>query len=246
MPHVRDGRQPRPELAAVVDEARQRDAAEADAVIGAFARDEHVAPALAARLVVGERDLHRRVDRLGAGVDEEDAVEVAGRQLGDARRELELLRVRAQERRAEVELPQLGADRVGDLLAAVAGGDAEQPRRRVDDLVAAVVPQVHPFRADDHLRIGLEFAVRRERHPVFVERNALRNGLVLDRQFGMAHRGLLALTCARSCFSRTRPQGRKAAAAYARIKLRIVHLCDPNAAHRHRAAPIPRVHSSPP
>ncbi len=82
--------------------------------------------------------------------------------------------MRAQERRAEVELPQLGAYRVGDLLAPVAGGDAEQPRRRVDDLVAAVVPEVHPFRADDHLRIGLEFPVRRERHPVLVERNALR------------------------------------------------------------------------
>ena len=94
--------------------------------------------------MVGERDLHRRVDRLGAGIDEEDAVEVAGRQLGDARRELELLRMRAQERRAEIELAQLGADRVGDLLAAVAGGDAEQPRRRVDDLVAAVVPQYIP------------------------------------------------------------------------------------------------------
>ena len=62
-----------------------------------------------------------------AGVDEEDAVEIARRQLGDARRELELLRMRAQERRAEVELAQLLADGVGDLLAAVAGGR----RRRV-------------------------------------------------------------------------------------------------------------------
>ena len=64
VPHVRDARQPRSELAAVVDEARQRDAAEIDAVIRALARDEDVAPALAARLVVGERDLHRGVDRL--------------------------------------------------------------------------------------------------------------------------------------------------------------------------------------
>ena len=115
VPHVGDARQARAELAPVVDEPRQRDAAEVDAVVGALARDEHVAPALAARLVVGERDLHRGVDGFGAGVGEEDAVEVARRQLGDARRELELLRVRAQERRAEVELAQLLADGVGDL-----------------------------------------------------------------------------------------------------------------------------------
>ena len=148
------------------------DAAEIDAVIRALARDEHRAPALAARLVIGERDLHRGVDRLRPRVGEEDAVQVARRQLRDARRELELLRMRRAVNGAhEVELAQLRADRVGDLLAAVAGGDAEQARRRVDDLVAAVVPVVHAFGAHDHLRIGLEVAVRRERHPVFVERD---------------------------------------------------------------------------
>ena len=40
----------------------------------------------------------------------------------------------AQERRDEIELAQLAADGLGDLLAAVAGVDAEQARRRVDDL----------------------------------------------------------------------------------------------------------------
>ena len=74
------------ELAAVVDDAGQRDAAEVDAVIRALARHEHRAAGLSARLVVGERDLHRRVDRLRAGIDEEDALQVARRQLGDARR----------------------------------------------------------------------------------------------------------------------------------------------------------------
>jgi hypothetical protein len=110
MPHVCDRRQPRPELAAVVDETGQRDAAKADAVVGALARDKHVAPALAAGLVIGKRDLHRRVDRLGAGIDEKDPVEVTWRELRDARRELELLRMRAQERRAEIELLELRAD----------------------------------------------------------------------------------------------------------------------------------------
>ena len=104
MPHVRDARQPGTVLAAIVDETGQRDAAEVDAVVGALARDEDVAAALAARLVVGERDLHRGFHRLGARVREEDPVQVAGRELGDARGELELLRMAAQERRHEVEL----------------------------------------------------------------------------------------------------------------------------------------------
>ena len=66
---------------------------------------------------------------------------------------------------------QLPADGLGDLPAAVAGGHAEQSRRRVDDLVAAIAPVIHALGADDHLRVGLELAVRRERHPVFVERD---------------------------------------------------------------------------
>ena len=91
VPHVDHARQGRAEAAPVVYHAGQRDAAEIDTVVGAFARDEHVTAALAARLVVGERDLHRGVDRLRARIDEEDAVKVTRRQLGHARRELERL-----------------------------------------------------------------------------------------------------------------------------------------------------------
>ena len=68
---------PRPEACAVATMPRERDAADVDAVIGPLARDEHVRAALAARLVVGQRDLHRGVDRLRARVAEEDVVEVA-------------------------------------------------------------------------------------------------------------------------------------------------------------------------
>ena len=62
---------------AVGDDAADRDAAEADAVIAALAADQPRARALAASAVVGERDLQRGIDRLGAGVGEEDVVEVA-------------------------------------------------------------------------------------------------------------------------------------------------------------------------
>ena len=52
------------ELLAVGDDAADRDAAEADAVVAALAADEARARALALGLVVGERDLERRVDGL--------------------------------------------------------------------------------------------------------------------------------------------------------------------------------------
>src|SRR4029079_1955547 len=97
----------------------------------------------------------------------------------------------AQEGRAEIEFLQLPAYRIGDLLAAMTGRNAEQAGRRVDDLLAAVVPVVHAFGAHDQFWIVLEVAVGRERHPVLVERDPARSGLVvlrvLNNQFGVTH-----------------------------------------------------------
>src|SRR5205807_3586424 len=86
--HMRDARQRRTESASIVDHAGQRNAAEIDTVVRTLAGDEHVAPALPARLMIGERDFHRRVDRLGTGIDEKNPVQVARRELGDASGEL--------------------------------------------------------------------------------------------------------------------------------------------------------------
>src|SRR5205823_10680099 len=101
-----------PELAPVVDHAGERHAAEIYAVIGALTRDEHAAAALTTRVVVGERDLHRRVDRLGARVHEEDAVQITGRELGHALCQLETLRMATQEWSDEVELGELPVNRL--------------------------------------------------------------------------------------------------------------------------------------
>jgi hypothetical protein len=54
-------------------QAADRDAAEADAVVALLAPDEARARSLSAQPVIAERDLERGVDRLGAGTGEEDS-----------------------------------------------------------------------------------------------------------------------------------------------------------------------------
>src|SRR5262245_45154516 len=108
---VVDAGEQRAEEFAVVDDAADRDAAEADAVIAALASDQAGARAFAAHVVMGERDLERGVDRLRAGIAEEHVVEIAGRERGDAARQLERLGMGELEGWRVVELGRLGADR---------------------------------------------------------------------------------------------------------------------------------------
>ena len=78
-----------PKSLAVARDAADRDAAETDAVIAALAADEAGARALAADAVIGDGDLERGIDRLRAGIGEEDMVEIAGRQVPRAAPPLE-------------------------------------------------------------------------------------------------------------------------------------------------------------
>ena len=82
-------RRRRAEHLAVRRDAADRDAAEVDAVVAALAADEAEALRLAARAVIGERDLERGVDRLGARVGEEDAREAGRRDAREPLGELE-------------------------------------------------------------------------------------------------------------------------------------------------------------
>src|SRR5206468_4094377 len=90
---VIDSAERSPEHLAVRQDAADRDAAEADAVIAALAADQAHARGLAAYVVIGERDLERGIDRLRARIAEEDVIEIAGRERRDAACELERLRV---------------------------------------------------------------------------------------------------------------------------------------------------------
>ena len=96
-------------------------------MIAPLAGDEPRARALSGKLVIGERNLERGIDRLGARVAEEDAVEIARRKLGQARGQRKGRVVRRLEDRGIVEPPRLTADRLNDRLPAVTGVAAPQP-----------------------------------------------------------------------------------------------------------------------
>ena len=128
----------RAEELAVVDHAADRDAAEADAVIALLASDQPLPRAFAAQAVIGDRDLQRGVDGLGAGVREEHVIEIAGRELDQAVRELEAGRMTHLERRRVFHRRELLAHRLGDFLAAMTGVDAPQAGDAVENLAAVV------------------------------------------------------------------------------------------------------------
>ncbi|MEY9923331.1 hypothetical protein ABIF99_009646 [Bradyrhizobium japonicum] len=172
---VVDARQQGREGAAVGDHAADRGAAEADAVIAALAADQAGAARLAVGAVIGERDLQRGVDRLGAGVGEEDAVEALRRDLGQTLGEVECQRMAHLERRSEVQRHQLPLDRGGDLLAAVAGIDAPEAGGAVDHLAAVDGGVVHALSRGEQARRLLELTVGRERHPERVGLDSVRN-----------------------------------------------------------------------
>jgi hypothetical protein len=91
-------------------------------------------------------------------------VEIARQQGGMARRQLEGLGMAHLEGRGVVHLVELLGDRRLDLLAAMAGIDAPQTGRAVDDLAALRRPVVHALGLGQHPRVLLELPVRRERH----------------------------------------------------------------------------------
>ncbi len=162
---IHAGHQVGRERLAVRRDAAHRDAAETHAVIAALAADEAGALPFTARAVVRQRDLECGIHRLRTGVDEEDAVQPRGHDLGHLLRRAEGHGVAHLEGRREVHGGGLRRDGVDDRLAAMAGVDAPQARRAVQHLAAVGVAVVHALRGDQQARRGLVLAVGREGHP---------------------------------------------------------------------------------
>ncbi len=165
MRHVVDAGQKRAEHLAVGDDAADRDAAEIDAVIAAFAADQAEAGAVALHPMVGQRHLERRLHRLRSGIGVEDVVHAFRRDIDEAVRKLEGLRVAELEGRGIIELACLLADRLGDLRPAVAGIYAPETGGAVKHLTAVMGRVVHVLGADEQARLLLELPVCRKGHP---------------------------------------------------------------------------------
>ena len=149
------------ELGAQLGDPGRRERPERGAVVGDLTGDHLVLLAFAEHPVVVAGELQRRLDRLGAAVGEEDAVEVGRGERGEPRRELDRPRVRVAPERVEVELLDLAGGGFAELGAAVAGVDAEEAGEAVEVAVAVLVVDVAALAADD----DRDLAARRRRSP---------------------------------------------------------------------------------
>ena len=93
------------------------------------------------------RELPRRLDRLRSAGDEEDAIEVARRQLRDLVRELDRARMRVRPVRVEGQLAHLLERGLPHLLAVrVADLYREEPCKRIEVALAVRVLEVAALR----------------------------------------------------------------------------------------------------
>ena len=139
------------------------------AVIGDRAADHLVLLGLADQLEVLLRGLPRRLHCLSPACGEEDAVQIAGREVGDPLGQLGLNRGGVAPHREVRQLGGLLGGHLGQLSTPVPDLDDEQPRQPVQDLPALVVPDVGALPAGDDRDGGLRVAaLAGEVHPKVV------------------------------------------------------------------------------
>ncbi len=158
-----------------------RQGAHRRAVVGDVPADHLDAARLVDRLEVLPRELPGGLDRLGAAGREEDAVQVAGGEVGDALGELDAAGVRVGPQREVGELARLLGRGLGKLRAPVADLDGEQPREAVQVTFAVLVVDVRTFAADDDRDVVvLVRAEAREVHPEVAAGRLLELGIGRD------------------------------------------------------------------
>src|SRR5262249_10523548 len=133
-----DAGEQRAKLLAVVDDAADGNSAKADAMVAALAAKQPDPRSVAANVMIGKRDLECGVDCLGAGIAEENVVEIARGKRRDPARQLEGLGVPELESRRVVERRRLALDRYDYRLSIVPGIGAPEPGRAVDELAPVV------------------------------------------------------------------------------------------------------------
>ena len=155
----------RREHLAIGDDAADRDATQANAVITAFPADDAGPCRVTAQAMVGDGNLERRVDGLRARIHEEHAVVRTTRQGSDARGERKRGRMAHLEAGREVERFDLGLHGLDDGRVRVAERRTPEARQAVEHAAAVGELVVGTLRLGDQPRLGLEVAVVREGHP---------------------------------------------------------------------------------
>ncbi len=138
-------------------------------MIAALAADEARPGRLAIGLVKGARDLECGIDRFRVGIGEEGMVEVAGQHVHQARRELELTRMRHPEAGRLVHALRLALHCFDDFAPPMSGIDTPQTGGAFENLAVIDATVVHAFGRHQETGIGLELPVGRKRYPQGVE-----------------------------------------------------------------------------
>src|ERR1700742_815129 len=130
----------------IADDASDRYAAEADAMVAAFATDQSRPGPLSDGSLIGQGDLERGIDGFRSRSGEEDAVQAARSDRCEFVRKIEGDRVTHLKRGRVIQRHQLPFHGVCDLLATVPGVHAPKTSRPVDDLSTVAAGVVHAFR----------------------------------------------------------------------------------------------------
>ena len=147
-------------------DAGERGAVRGGAVVGVAPRDDHRPLRLPQQRPVAADDLRGGVDRLGAARAEEDGRVGHRHERRDPLGQVERRPVRVvAEDVVRGERAELGADRVGDLSAAVAHVREPEPGGRVEVLRAVLVPDPDALAAGEHELVPVHLAHRREGMP---------------------------------------------------------------------------------
>ena len=154
------------ERRAEAGDARRRHRAHRRTVIRRLPGDDLVALRLADRSEVLARQLPRRLHRLRPTGREEDAVEIAGREPAQHRRQLDRRGMRERPDRVVAERSRLLGGRVGQPPATVPDLHREEPRESVELAVVVLVEDVATLAPHDEGNVALrELPELAEVHP---------------------------------------------------------------------------------
>ena len=174
--------QGRAKMLAIARNAANRDTAEADPVITAFASDKTCPQTVAAHPMVSQRNFQCGIDRFGAVITKKDPIQAFGCNGCQRARCFERLGMPHLEHRRKIHGCGLAPDCFDDFRMAVSGIDAPETGGTVENFPTVVRCVIHAGSRYQHARFRLELPIRREWHPEMFGVEGI--GHVVTRPFG--------------------------------------------------------------